>query len=168
MIVVNLFKEIAQRTADKLEMHVNFMHGHHSEITQVLTDLTQDIDASAGKYPLIALFQDFEEKKGNYFIELPAIQIIIATLTDKNYLAAERYDKTFIPVLYPIYNEFIRQIAISTYFKESSVNKIAHTKIDRLFWGKNGLYGNTGNVFNDFIDAIEIKNLNLNVKLNTC
>jgi len=36
---------------------------------------------------------------------------------------------------------------------------VEHTPINRLYWGKNGLYGNTGNVFSYYIDAIEIKDL---------
>jgi hypothetical protein len=42
-----------------------------------------------------------------------------------------------------------------------------HQKYDRLYWGKQGLYGNSGNIFNDFIDAIEINELKFEI-LNTC
>jgi hypothetical protein len=42
-----------------------------------------------------------------------------------------------------------------------------HTKTDRYFWGADD---DTKNVFNDFIDAIEIENLELKVKnqFNNC
>ena len=45
---------------------------------------------------------------------------------------------------------------------------IEHTKIDRLFWGKEGLYANEGNIFEDFLDCIEIRDLELNVYSKIC
>ena len=39
------------------------------------------------------------------------------------------------------------------------------TKYDRLFWGSDKLIKGQANVFNDYLDAIEITNLT--IKLNT-
>jgi len=165
--IVDLFRSISEATATKTGMTINYMHGHPLEITETLTQLTLDPTAAAGKYPLIALFQDFEEVKNGLNFEV-SLNLIIATLTDNNYLADERYTLNFKPTLYPIYNEFLLRIAKSTFFFESSVGNIKHTKIDRLYWGRNGLFGNEGNIFNDYIDCIEIQNLKLKVKQNKC
>lgn len=162
LIVINTAKALYTDAAA-----INYMHGHPLEITWSLTKMTQNPTASAGKYPLIALFQDFEEVMDGDFLRL-RLNLIIATLTEKTLLSSERYARSFIPTLYPIYDRFIYDLSRSGFFQESSVRDIKHTKIDRLFWGRNGLYGNEGNVFNDFIDCIELKDLKLSYKLKKC
>lgn len=166
-VIIDIFKTITDRTSVKLNMPLNYMHGHPKEITDSLTEMTRNPTAAAGKYPLVALFQDFEEDKSGDFTKVK-LQMIIAVLTSNKMKAPERYNASFRPYLYPIYEELIRVISRSGYFNESTEKQIKHIKIDRLFWGRNGLYGNQGNIFNDFVDCIEIKNLSLSVKPLKC
>lgn len=166
-VIIDIFRTITNKSSVNLSMSLNYMHGHPKEITDSLTEMTRNPTAAAGKYPLVALFQDFEEDKSGDFIKVK-LQMIIAVLTKNTMKAPERYDASFRPYLYPIYNELIQVIARSGYFNESTVKQVKHIKIDRLFWGRNGLYGNQGNIFNDFIDCIEIKDLTLNVKQQKC
>jgi hypothetical protein len=89
--------------------------------------------------------------------------MIIANITEPQLITEQRYEKNFRPVLYPIYQELLRQIASpsqKTFFVEDE-ELIAHTKIDRVNWGKQGLYGGAANTFNDFLDCIEIKDLQI-------
>jgi len=169
-VVVDLIGLCVIETAKAMYMDsaaINYMHGHPREITESLTEMTKNPTASAGKYPLIALFQDFEEPREGDFINL-RLNMIIATLTDRNYKSAERYAVNFKPLLYPIYDRFIYDLSRSGYFQESSERDIKVTKIDRLFWGRNGLYGSESNIFNDYIDCIELKDLKLKLKLKKC
>jgi len=62
--------------------------------------------------------------------------------------------------------EIINTIIACGWFKEVGFGLVPHDKIDRLFWGRSGLYGNEGNIFNDHLDAIEIQNLSLSLRLN--
>ena len=85
----------------------------------------------------------------------------------------ERYAKNFIPVLYPIYEAFLNKINTFTYGKRNgkpfltkSVDFIKHTKIDRPFWGRDTFLKNDANRFNDYIDAIEIRDLDLLINSN--
>jgi hypothetical protein len=112
---------------------------------------------------------DFEEvmngKSGDY-AELN-LQLIIATDTSANYTMQERRDKSFLPILYPIYAELLNQFSKSSLL--TMAYNISHTKIDRPYWGvQSGLGNGTGNLFNDFIDAIQIKNFKVNVKRKIC
>ena len=147
---------------------LHYEHGHPLEIIKTLQAMTADPASQAGKFPLLALFQDYEEKRGTkmgmYDVSL---HLIIATLTDPNYMAADRMTSTFIPVLYPIYDGLMDAIARSGYFRQTTKDLISHSKTDRMYWGKSGLYGNEGNVFNDYIDAIEIQNLQLTIQTQT-
>lgn len=167
-VIIDLFRTITAKVKTDLALPVlNYLHGHPREITQVLAELSKNPTASATKYPLIALFQDFEENRNGDFIELK-LQMIIAVLTDNKLTAPERYDVSFKPIIYPIYDELLNQIARSTYFAEATIKQIQHIKVDRLFWGRSGLYGSEKNIFNDYIDCIELKELKLKVKLKNC
>ena len=169
-VVVDIMGTIVVDTAKALYTDaaaINYMHGHPIEITDRLTQMTKDPTVAQGKYPLIALFQDFEESKGGDFIKVK-LNLIIATLTNREMKAPERYTAHFRTLLYPIYDRFIYQISRSQMFQEATERQISHIKIDRLFWGRNGLYGSERNMFNDHIDCIEIKDLKLSLKLKNC
>jgi hypothetical protein len=166
-----MFRYLTADTATRYGSAVHYQHGHLIEIIQTIRDMSKAPTQSAKKFPLVALIQDFEEKKGSDYGTLATVSlsVLIAMNTDPKYKAAERYTKTFKTVLYPVYEYLLEAMARSGYFTVTDAKMIDHTKVDRLYWGKNGLSGNSANAFDDYIDAIEIKNLNLIVKrLNTC
>ena len=132
--------------------------GHPNDIVSVLAEKNKSGVYQYQKYPLIALFQDFSENNKESGMEA-SLNIIIANRTQPTYHANERYEKNFEPILYPIWEQLERALIISKNIQ--FLNKDDYTKIDRLYWGKQGLYGNEGNIFDDHIDAIEIQNLNL-------
>lgn len=135
-----------------------FLHGHPLEIVQILSKKTSSRNFKFKKYPLIALFQDFNESISGD-IRTASLNIVICTNTKNDYEASERYQDTFLNELYPIFDLFMKHFKRSPYIQTLPGN-LSYTKIDRLYWGRTGLYGNEGNIFNDFIDAIEIQNLN--------
>ena len=123
---------------------VHYLYGHPIEIIQRLKQRDESDEFTFKKYPLVALFQDFPEDHTGQ-IGIPAeisLHLIIARGTDPKYVAEERYAKNFKPVLYPIYEELLKQITLSKTFMNYGVSTLQHTKIDRLYWGKEGLYGN--------------------------
>lgn len=141
-----------------------YMYGHPMEIIETLSQKDKHSTLKYKRYPLIALFQDFEEEKGdNQAINTRVrLNMVIAVSTKREYKSSERYTNTFKTILYPLYNLFMEKFAASNYF-QTSEGIIAHTKIDRVFWGKTGLYGNEANIFNDYLDAIELRNLELSI-----
>jgi len=136
-----------------------YMHGHPQEIVNIMSQKAKS-DSSKTMFPLIALFQDFEEDIATGFFTAN-LNIIIANRTKPEYTAAERYEKNFRPVLYPILEMFERALKVNRMVESI---EFEYTKIDHVFWGKEGLYGSEANIFNDFIDAIELKNLNVEFK----
>lgn len=154
------FKEI-----DPLITGVHYLHGHPKEVIETLAQRDKSEKFMFDKYPLIALFQDFPEKVvNNYSVEVN-LNIVFCKSTLPDYKANERYGKNFYPFLYPMYEEFMKAL-----FKHPNTTKYhsEYTKIDRLFWGKSGLYGNTGNTFNDHLDALELVNLKILINNLTC
>ena len=145
-----------------------YMHGHPLDIIKVLQEKTRNDTLKFKKYPLIALFQDFTESIGeNDMIRssTDSLNIVIAVDTSPDYDSVQRYTNSFRTILYPIYDIFIEKIISSGWFVNAGDGLVSHDKIDRLYWGRQGLYGNEGNIFNDFIDAIEIQNLTLDLRL---
>ena len=140
-----------------------YLFGHPRDIVSVLADRNKSKTFQYQKYPLIALFQDFSEDINSGYSET-SLNLIIANITKPTYNTADRYTNNFEPVLYPLWAQLERAFQIS---KDVELLDGNYSKIDRAYWGKEGLYGNEGNIFDDHIDAIEIENLNLRFK-NIC
>lgn len=149
---------------------VNYQYGHPLEIIKTLGEWVGSQTYEPQRYPLIALFQDFQEVKDGLpgIDSTVTIHLIIANQTQPNYKAAERYANNFKPILYPVYKELLKQINYSKAFMTKGEDNLSHTKIDRLYWGNQGLYGNSANIFNDYLDVIEITNLKLKVNQKFC
>ena len=143
-----------------------YMHGHPLEIIDLMNQKDTDEVYKFQKYPVIVLFQDFTEEMGQEMtvISEGTFNLIIAAETSVDYTASQRYTNTFRPTLYPLYDLLMKYIPKSGLFKNVATGMVPHSKTDRLFWGREGLYGNEGNIFNDRIDAIEIENLTLQMK----
>lgn len=141
-----------------------YMHGHPLEIVNRLNKKNKNI-YNYQKYPLIALFQDFEETMDDELVNYATInpRIIIANLTDPNIDASDRYDRNFRDILYPLYYSFLSNINYRNGFYITNSKAIPHTKIDRLYWGTAAAQGNESNLHDDFIDAIEINFNNLRI-----
>lgn len=180
-IIVDEIAKVIQKVSDNLVSAlkvvdpkiegVHYLHGHPYEIAQILQDKGSSPSQRFQKYPLVALLQDFPESHGlGPGIEMEAsLHIIICHGTDKNWTAPTRYEKTFRPILYPVYTEFLEVISKSAVFSRvNSAELLRHEKIDRLFWGVESPMMNKKTIFIDDLDVIEIKNLKLNVKTNYC
>lgn len=140
-----------------------YQYGHIREIVKVISEKGKSKVLKYQKFPLIILPQDFEEDMQEMYSDA-TLDLIILNLTQPNYVAADRYENNFKPVLYPLYAKLKRAIDVSSYVDWVEPD---HNKTDRLYWGNAGLYGNDGNIFNDWIDAVEINNLQLRFK-NIC
>lgn len=169
MIVVDLIREVVKRVSDNLTPQlqaldsritgVHYLHGHPIEILETLAQKDKSNKFRFDKYPLIALFEDIEENNaGNYLNSSGGLNIIIARATRPEYKADVRREKNFKPFLYPLFENFMQE-----YKRMEGLSllpaHISYRKIDRLYWGRSGLYRNSANIGNDFIDAIEIQNL---------
>lgn len=148
---------------------IHFEHGHPLEIIETLKQKDASQAFRFQKYPLVALFQDFPETNAGIGYESEAtLHLIIAKGTRKEYKAKERYQHNFKPYLYPVYEALLEELDREKRFQTYGSSKIPHQKWDRLYWGRNGLFGNQANIFNDFLDVIEVKSLKLKINLRSC
>ena len=140
------------------------MYGHPLELKNKLREKS-DSSLRKEKFPVVMLFADVKKSsstvRGGFFdVEL---EMIIAMSTEANYDTSKRIATNFVPILRPIHKELVRQIFKSGYFWVQSERQLLSIApgIERLYWGKEGIQGNTQNEFEDYIDAIHIKGLRL-------
>lgn len=148
---------------------VYFDYGHYREITNRLKGKDRQITDKGKKYPLIWLVMDFEEDfTGNLgFYCTASVQIIIACATKKESTTPLRIAENFNPLLIPVYNIFLNAIRASTMIQTIGDTEPLHTRVLRPYWDGSDASG-SGNLFDDFIDAIQLKNLKLKVKNKIC
>lgn len=158
------------KVADNSITGLYFQHGHPLEIIEMLKQLDGSVTLKGTKYPLVALFRDFPEVKGKQvgIYSEARLNMIFAMRTNSNYTSEQRKELIFKPILYPIVNEFLRQVDLSGKFINPGQDLTEMTWIDHYFWGRESLYGSKANIFNDWIDCIELQNLILKPYTNNC
>lgn len=150
---------------------VYFQFGTILELIETLTQLGKTATGKFKKYPLVFLFVDVKELRGNVgnYTDLK-LRIAIINHTSPTFKAKERLEQNFKPILEPIYHELMRQITLSgnMFIGASSLDSIRHTATRRYYWGREGEGGNTANKFSDWVDGIDIENLELKYYLTRC
>lgn len=147
---------------------VHFQFGTGYEIIETLQQISEVNPFE--KYPLVAMFLDVKEvmnEERGIYSRIPILRMAIVCTTDQNYKAAERDLKTFKPILIPIYQSLLHHMSIiCAFFKPG--NGFEHEMTRNYFWGRQGLYGKEGNVFNDKCDAIELEFRDLKILSTYC
>jgi hypothetical protein len=134
---------------------VKYTYGRQIQILDYLQKMNVE---GTTKYPLVALYMDFPEKRDTgYYCIVTIPKILIACMTTSTDPPKVRYDVTFKPILYPIYYLFLRYLSEHLSVVENDVDELPHTKYDRPGTMPTGVGQN------EYIDAIEINNLTLTI-----
>ena len=172
-VLVDIFADIVARVSGRLRARlteydptvigVNYMHGAPLQIEAILQSWN-GVD-SRKKYPLVALYQPFEETKGtvNGLDGIDNVRIIIARQSDNTWLPPQRYDINFRPVLYPVYDALLDEMQNEPRLQGNALNEFNHTKTDWPYWTDNDK-----NPLKDYLDIIEIKNMKLSINTVNC
>jgi len=167
VIISDILAKVVEKTAVAYGSAIQFMHEPEEQAEARLLEMTKEqaYDPTVKKYPLILVFHDYPERLGNsggYYGEVTFPKIIICTMTEAVYTSEKRYDMTFKPILYPIYEIFKKMLCQSGMIVESDPKNLVCTKWDRLYWGTKG----AGKALTDYLDAIELQNLKLTFQQN--
>lgn len=163
--IPDVFSGLMPTIIDKVGFDVFFEFGHYREIVRNQT-MKSGNPNKPQRYPLLWLVMDFEEHHGKYSAVYAEgdFQIIIAMDTTADRTMQQRRDEVFLPILYPIYEALV-QVILDTPKIVTIGTDLKHTKTDRPYWGGQDGYGNGEvNLFNDHIDAIQIKLPQLKIK----
>lgn len=143
-----------------LNRPVYFQKGNVLVVQNNLIQLDGSEDLKDKKYPFIWLVLDLKELRRaalGLYADI-SLNLYILTHSDPDYTMDQRRDINFLPILYPIYAELLSQLANSQYFKVMSAETIQHEKTDLHHWGVRNQ-----NVFVDYMDGIQIRDLKLSV-----
>jgi hypothetical protein len=161
VFVVDIFKEVVEKTATELGISINYVPGDAVDIIQNLKDKDSSITLKGTKYVLFALYTPFPERRGeggtsSLYADVTIRRIAIATLTNQDDETLVRYENTFKPILYPVYEAFLSNFAKSRYISSKDPNLLTHTKTDMI--GHEPITG-----MNDFVDCIYLDNFQFSV-----
>lgn len=135
-----------------------FEYGHPLDISKRL-DENSSLGFAAENFPMICLLLDcpatYGEKMAIEYTISP--HVLILHQTNETYHSSDRRANVFVPTLIPIYEALIKCINKSKYI-ESRNEGIKHERIDRYYWGVEGIRiaGNESPVFNKALDGIQI------------
>ena len=110
-----LVSEVSTNLASATIPQVSFRHGTWLDILKELTvDSNSPTEAvKNGKYPLVCLIHQFDEKPFDSISETTNLTLIIVTSSTIDATTDARYTDNFIPILYPIYAELKQVVADS-------------------------------------------------------
>lgn len=162
--------DVIQAVVDDMTTTRKLLYGSANEVVLKLSIMAKTAATNAKRYPLVALFTDIPERKG----EMTGIQstitiptILFVHVTKKEYMAEQRKEKVFDLVLQPMYEQFMEALQRSTDVRVMDWRQVPHTKTDRFSWGKSAIF-TENNAGTEFIDAIEIQNLQLSIYRKHC
>lgn len=142
---------------------VYYMYGHPKEIAIRLQELSNSPAEGSKKFPLIILFTDITIDRSLIgFYGSTSLRMLIANFTLPEYTSPQRLEINFKPVLHPIKKELINQIERHGQFTYE--DELSFKETPMYYYGSQI---NNENIFNDRIDAIELRNIKLNIK-NKC
>lgn len=140
---------------------MNYAPGNNNQILKALSELDGSITLDGLKYPLVAVKMPIFEKRGRmFYAEITIPRIVFATLVkvdEGDVLPRFKAGGTFKEILYPMYKEFLKRLAMSPNVNCSDPDAFEHIKSD---WAGDQP---TGKGTNDYIDFIEISDLKLNL-----
>jgi hypothetical protein len=169
VIIVNHIKQVVAAVNIGLQeagfsTPVYYDYGHPLEISKRLQELTQSAAFANQKFPLIILFTDITiDHAIPGFYGWVNLHMLVCNITDPLYTSVQRTDTNFIPILHPIKNELINQLQRHIGF--SWPEEPTYKETDCYFYGS---VLNGKNVFNDYIDAIELRNVRINLHYELC
>lgn len=150
---------------------VHYWFGTKLEIIETLTQKSKNDVDRLKKYPLVCLFIDVDENKGLQKGSVEDVKLNMAIIygTLHNFKAYERLEKTFKPVIMPIYFELLKQISLhgNMFMGATPVNNIKHKIARKYRWGETPISGDNKNMIQDFVDGLELT-LELKYYFNRC
>lgn len=161
-VVAKVNTELTAKSFGHLPVY--YMYGHPKEISNRLQELSNSATEGHKKFPLIILFTDImiEHDTPGYYGSA-RLRMLVANITQATYTAPQRTELNFKPVIHPIKDELIKQISL--YKKFTYEDELRYSETDMYFYGSQI---NDKNVFNDYIDATELRDIRINIKNKLC
>ncbi len=148
---------------------INYIFGNARYVKDYLDELSKDPTSANLKYPLIALFCPFVEKRNTPdFYSQAKVRVLIACASTNQFSNEQRRQISFENILRPIYRNFLEALKEDGRFDFGYNEHVQHDYSENYSYGRYGAVTDTGEEVTDSIDAINITNLILNVNPANC
>lgn len=138
-----------------------FIDGHLLDVANQLVEKDGSVGAEKSKkYPLIVLEQDFKIDKLDGPKIRASLSFAIVNHTKAEYTTEQRREFNFTPILDPLYSEFIKAL---DNFQGIAIISENWDVTRRYYWGSQF---NDSHIFNDKLDAIEVKDIEIETNIN--
>ena len=134
--------------------------GTQAEISAVLLKLGEAVNGSMLKFPAVLNFQSIRQQRKGDAVTLN-YNLAIAGSVKSTWTTREREAELFERVLRPVYDEFMRQAALSGYFL-TDYGLPPHDYYEVFTTGGNA--AQIKDLYGEHVDAIELHNLSLVLK----
>lgn len=146
---------------------ITFMFGNAQYIKDQLDEYSKVSDVA--KLPLVALFTPIKEKRGLADCQSKSkVSLLIACSSCKEWNNDEREVKSFENILRPIYGAVMQSIKKDIRLEQPYDCSMEHEYSENYCYGRYGAYTASGDAVSEPIDAINISELQINVKHNFC
>ena len=121
------------------------------------------------KLPLVALFTPVKERRDLPDVASEAkVSLLIACSSRKEWTNEEREEYSFENILRPIYDALLASLKGDSRLSIDYDGHIPHNYSENYSYGKYGAYTSTGDEVSEPIDAINISDLQISVKYQSC
>lgn len=164
-MIVDIMKEVTSGIDG-----VNFQFGSVTYVSHILSIMGSSASVSPYKFPLILLHLPTSERHGydGDFEAVANVSLTFAVETLSRYTNEERYEYSFKAQLEPLLESFFEQIKAHKLIDTPYNGKFKFVRRDRYDLGARGAMDSKEKPFSYLIDAIEIENLELKIKTETC
>lgn len=148
---------------------INYIFGNSQYFKDSLDELSKTPQGREMKFPAIALFCPVNEKRNNPdYHSIAKINVLIACSSNQQWSNEQRLHTSFRNYLRPIYNRFLEALKEDGRLDFGYEENIPHEYSENYSYGRYGAHTGTGDTVSEPIDAINISNLELKVKLPNC
>lgn len=151
-IVVDELGLVAAATGVAMDLTINYQYGYVRELNETLIAFSKTPTFEVLKFPLIWVAQPFTIQRGKlgWYGTVKGGRIFFIQQSTKTKKAKDRMTDVFKPLLYPMVDEFLRQLKRSPAFSIGELATLEYKMTDRYYWGEG-----QQSVLNDVIDCIE-------------
>jgi hypothetical protein len=177
--VPELFRDVVQIASDNTDdsgttllqrlqlidsgiVQLNYQYGSLDELHETLAGMNQGLTTPAERFPLIWLMEDIavDRRNARHHYGNVSLRVVIAYPTKSYYKSHDREVNVFAPILRPIYYNLLDAIVQYNPFSVITEDNVPHKMTERKYWGKEQA---AANKLTDFVDAIDIENLELTI-----
>lgn len=148
---------------------INYTFGNSRYVKDSLDELSKTPAGNEKKFPLIALFCPFQEKRDSpdYFSKT-TVNVLIACSSSKKWSNEERLELSFQNILRPIYNSLLDALKEDGRMDFGYNQIVKHNYSENYSYGRYGAHDSSGEAVSEPIDAINITNLELIITNQSC